>query len=443
MAQLNWGGRTLFFPFSLERHAACSETHYWRPLTAETVPRWEEIQFKRGPAPGVEKRTGFTHSSLFRVQHSRQCRGRIHGFCFSSAAARTTPVFASSLGAWLDNPPYANGGTAKEQIQCYALPYGAIGFASHILTYFTAFMLSRGRNPILFWNRLSNKRFNIAVALVGFCITCAFTVLTMVRCRRTWAFILVAVWKLVLSVTLTSMTVHAARMIRPTPSQPNNQGTTSTATHDYPYAYQPGFNPFNPSPTPPPAYNANPYYAPPSYSAYSGYSPYPAPPSKAPDVSGETITDPSPDEHPGGDGQHRQRFHRIWYWTLFYFLGATIGFVGICNIVAHNVSASPTLRPLTGAFGGAVLLLVLGFSALFWCGVSSDTSNPKRVKERLGATALVATGGSLFVLTVLFAFYTDWALAALAGDLVGRPGGDNALFYWGDFAAKRLPMLSF
>jgi hypothetical protein len=47
---------------------------------------------------------------------------------------------------------------------------------------------------------------------------------------------------------------------------------------------------------------------------------------------------------------------------------------------------------------------------------------------------------------ILGAFYSDWVLGALAGNLVGVPSGDNAYLYWvsnlsfslhgGDFLAK-------
>ena len=34
------------------------------------------------------------------------------------------------------------------EITCYTLPYGGLGFASHILTYYTLFMLFSGRQPL-------------------------------------------------------------------------------------------------------------------------------------------------------------------------------------------------------------------------------------------------------------------------------------------------------
>ncbi|GAB1316478.1 hypothetical protein MFIFM68171_06688 [Madurella fahalii] len=315
-------------------------------------------------------------------------------------AALALPAYAVDLSEWLKNPPYVNGGTAQEQIRCYALPYGAIGFASHVLTYFTAFMLSRGRNPIFFWKRLSHRRFNLAVAVIGFLVTFPLTVLTMVRCRSTWGFILVAVWKLVLSVTLTSMTIHAARMIYDTPKPPKTAADTTPITDEAPPPYIHAWHGVN-------------------FTEYQRIQ------------EAEAITN-----HP----QYKQQFTRIWYWTIFYFLGAVLGFVGICNIVSKHLPSNQQLRIVTGVFGGLVLFIMLCVAVLCFCAMSGKTG----CMGKLGFSVLVCGAVTVFVLTVLFAFYTDWALAALAGgDLIGRPGGENAAVYWAYFAAKRLPMVSF
>lgn len=293
---------------------------------------------------------------------------------------------AVDVGNWLSNPPYDNGATAEEQIKCYALPYGAIGFASHALTYFTALMLSRGRNPILFWRRLRHRGVSTAVAAVGFLVTLPLTVLTMVRCRSTWGFILVAVWKLVLSATLTGMTVHAARMIYDAPKPAAAAARTTKTDADADADYQ--------------------------------------------RLLEDAVT---------LDPRYRKQFGRIWYWSIFYFLGAVLGFIGICNIASKHMAANAQLRAVTGAFGGLVLLVVACVAGISCCAMSGKTG----CVGKLGLSFVVCGAATVFVLTVLFAFYTDWALAALAGDLVGRPGGENAAVYWVYFAAKRLPMASF
>jgi hypothetical protein len=51
-------------------------------------------------------------------------------------------------------------------------------------------------------------------------------------------------------------------------------------------------------------------------------------------------------------------------------------------------------------------------------------------------------GNALVVTTVLFAFYADWVLGAVAQNLGGVPSKDVAPLYWVFFAAKQLSMLS-
>ena len=101
---------------------------------------------------------------------------------------------------------------AKTEISCYALPYGGLGFASHLLTYITVFLLSRGRTPLMPWRPLEGERFrkwNLAGAALNAAITWPISIVSMVKCSGAWLFILVAVWKLVFSATLTIMSAHA------------------------------------------------------------------------------------------------------------------------------------------------------------------------------------------------------------------------------------------
>ncbi|KAK4222636.1 hypothetical protein QBC38DRAFT_489373 [Podospora fimiseda] len=317
---------------------------------------------------------------------------------------------ALSLSDWLKDDPYENGGTVSEQIQCYALPYGAIGFSSHILTYFTAFMLSRGKNPFLFWKDLNHRRFNLAIALIGFAITMVMTALTMARCRRTWPFILIAVWKLVLSVTLTGMTVQASLEILDTP-----KADTSTPSVAY-----------SPYPTYPMNY----------FDTRGQYRELHKSTSK---ITLQTTNDAGEQtERSINLPQGKGRYHRVWYWFPLYFLGSVVGFVGIMNVVGKHIGENKEVKIITGAFGGVTLIVALFVLVSCWFFMSGTGCC-----GMVGVSFFVGAGVTVFVLSVLFAFYTDWVLAALAGDLVGTPSGDNAVFYWTYFAAKRLPMLSF
>ncbi len=123
-----------------------------------------------------------------------------------------TPINATSLAEWMKNPPYSNG-SLEEEIQCYSLPYGAIGFLSHILTYYTIGVLSAQRHPWAPWKRNKRNGLDIWLALIGLVGTIIISALTMVRCRSRWQFIAIAAWKLDLSVTFGCLSLHAACII--------------------------------------------------------------------------------------------------------------------------------------------------------------------------------------------------------------------------------------
>jgi fluoride ion exporter CrcB/FEX len=106
------------------------------------------------------------------------------------------------------------GCTLKEEIQCYSLPYGGIGFASHILTYYTFIILACGRSPWQPWRMLDSWKLDLILGLLGLLITMSTSIYTAVRCHNRWQFVLIAVWKLTLSISLTAMSVHVAAVVR-------------------------------------------------------------------------------------------------------------------------------------------------------------------------------------------------------------------------------------
>lgn len=90
------------------------------------------------------------------------------------------------------------------EIQCYALPFGILGTVSHALTLYTSIMLACGRSP---WLLIKNKSFKMdaVLAVVGLLIVLATTIATMVKCRQRWEFVLIAFWKLALSVSFNGL----------------------------------------------------------------------------------------------------------------------------------------------------------------------------------------------------------------------------------------------
>jgi hypothetical protein len=128
---------------------------------------------------------------------------------FSLIVLSSPPARAETLTQWIHTPPCKNC-TLVEEIQCYSLPYGGIGFASHILTYYTIAMLAMSRKPYAPWLKNTHSRLDILLSIVGLIVTIIVSSLTIVRCRSRWQFIAIAAWKLDLSVMLGFLSLHAA-----------------------------------------------------------------------------------------------------------------------------------------------------------------------------------------------------------------------------------------
>lgn len=119
-------------------------------------------------------------------------------FAFSCLIA---PSLAAPLNlpSWLEPMLPVKGASLSEEIKCYSLPYGGIGFLSHILTYWALFWLGFGRKPYWPCSKLSAGLFDLFLAFIQTVISIAIAGYTIHRCQNRWQFVLIAVWKVVLS----------------------------------------------------------------------------------------------------------------------------------------------------------------------------------------------------------------------------------------------------
>ena len=86
------------------------------------------------------------------------------------------------------------------EIVCYSLPYGGLGFASHVLTYYTIVCLAFGRRPLWPFKRIDHSKFGFGLSAVGLVGGLLVTVVTILRCRNHWQLLVLAIWKLSMSV---------------------------------------------------------------------------------------------------------------------------------------------------------------------------------------------------------------------------------------------------
>jgi hypothetical protein len=288
-----------------------------------------------------------------------------------------------NLNDWLHEHPYANG-TLAEELKCYGLPYGGIGFASHILTYYTIIMLSHQRSPWMPWKGNRHKWIDITLAIFGLIVSIILTVLTILRCRNRWQFVAMATWKLILSVTYGILSFHAAMMVRPKEKyQYSGLGhleSTANAIENKEYTsvlwwlllYVPGV-----------------------VAGLSGLL----------SLVFKEI----------GQNAHVKIITEVFGTVICFPAGVMliVGIIGMCSQC---------------------------------CGSRKEEVNNSSM-ENLGKST-VAIGVMVFLVagsatSVLAALYSDWVLGAIAGNLVGLPSGDVAPLYWGYILAKRLPFFSF
>jgi hypothetical protein len=112
------------------------------------------------------------------------------GFHFKGVDA--LPSFLNPVG----------GNTLPEEIQCYGIPYGGIGFVSHLLTYYTLGCLWKGRQPMRPWLKLEWAPWDCTLGVITLLTANLLAIFTIIRCRNRWEFVLIAVWKICLSITL-------------------------------------------------------------------------------------------------------------------------------------------------------------------------------------------------------------------------------------------------
>lgn len=106
------------------------------------------------------------------------------------------------------------GSTFSEQIVCYGLPYGGMGFFSHILIYHTVVCLAFGHSPFRPWKNLKHTTFDLLLGAVSLISACTMTIFTMVKCRSHWQLIAIAVWKFGMSFFSSAVAVHVSILLR-------------------------------------------------------------------------------------------------------------------------------------------------------------------------------------------------------------------------------------
>ncbi|PPQ66434.1 hypothetical protein CVT24_007200 [Panaeolus cyanescens] len=272
------------------------------------------------------------------------------------------------------------------EFTCYNLPFGALGFISHVLTYYTLVCLWYGRKPLWPFKKVDNTKLDLILGGIGVSVCIIMSIFTMINCKNTWQLLVIAIWKMSMSLLNGLTALHVAILIvhNNDMEKAMEEMRERRSSEDVVEASE-----------------------------------------AAPEV--ENVEEPRP-------VAIIQSKKAIW-WVLLYLPGMIAGMAGLMNLVVKVGNRMPDVVRLTIAFYfivGAGLLV--GFAAaliICWQGGGA----PLKVAVTGFASAVV-----MFI--VLGAFYSDWCLGLMLDNLLGTPSSDTSAFYWTYFVAKRLTMFS-
>ncbi|TFK73130.1 hypothetical protein BDN72DRAFT_791320 [Pluteus cervinus] len=274
----------------------------------------------------------------------------------------------------------SSSGSFHAELSCYSLPYGVLGFVSHLLTYYIVACLYRGLSPLWPFVPVKRNRFDLIVGALGLTISSTMAIITMARCRKTWELLTIAVWKLAVSVVNGGMGIAIAyvRLVEEK-KRKDEENLWELRRRQFPRLEPP----------------------------YVGTRPF-------------EDTGPYP-------------------WLVFYVPAMIAGMSGLLTLV-HRDWQAPHVKSLTVGFALTTgILLVIGFVVGYFMGAVDGNRVPMTPMLPVGYGALFFFSAFTF----FAALYADWALGLIANNLVGLPSSDNSKFYWTYWAAKRLTMLSF
>ena len=122
--------------------------------------------------------------------------------------------YTTAYPTWLKSLLPVSGTSIEAEFSCYGLPYGGMGFLSHALTYWTYLCLVLSVSPWRPWKELEHWKADLTLGVISISGTMPTSIITIVRCSRSWPFVLLASWKMLLSLTMGFSAVHRATLVR-------------------------------------------------------------------------------------------------------------------------------------------------------------------------------------------------------------------------------------
>ena len=253
-----------------------------------------------------------------------------------------------------------------------------MGFVSHVLTYYAIGCLWAARSPLWPARRVNHSKFDLLLGVCGVTLSSGIAIFTIVSCKNSWQLLVIAVWKMSMSLLNGCTAIHAAHLAM-------KDGYKAVA-HPEKTAW---------------------------WILLCMYS-----------ASSQTLID------------------KLTYPPLVDVPGMFAGISGLMSLVVQhldNVGVRKLTIAFYSIIGIGVLIFLIGmFRGVSRKAKSVDEEDG----EKVWYWGIGGFGFSFTLFTILAAFYGDWALGMLVHNLVGLPSGDNSGLYWSYWLAKRLTLFS-
>lgn len=316
-----------------------------------------------------------------------------------------------------------------EEIKCYTLPYGALGFASHVLTYYTILCLWCGRKPLWLFSRVSYSYFDLALGGFGLLISTLLTIVTIVRCKNTWELLVIGIWKMSMSLLNGITAVHVACLFileRRKVKRRRKEGRSEEEEEE-------------------------------SGGVVEGEVPTEKEKEGNKEKEAKGLKGGSRPERRGSGSLDKEEpssleeeakidapikvvlnpMRWVSWWIILYIPGMFAGVVGLMSLVVKDRKRHAGILKLTAGFyvvvGAGILVTVAGIIFRL------------RNAENAQTAQKLVFGGMIWVVgafSILAVFYSDWALGMMSDNITGLPSGDASALYWTYWVSKRLPMFS-
>jgi hypothetical protein len=324
---------------------------------------------------------------------------------------------------------------ARKEIACYGLPYGGIGFSSHIITYYTMTMLYFGRKPLQPWKRVRHKKWSLGLSAASLSATIVLTSLAIHKCKQQWEFMILGVWMLTTSITISLLTMASPALstlavaAAAAKSKQNAQQHEGQSNPAYMVLGPPmAMAPMHPSTI---QHSQNP-----SEMKYLHHS-------QMPIAQEEVVEDLVADSLELSAVEIKTQSVRLLKIKVFlgtlWFLGCVAGIVAVINISIPQFKYEVNHSNYFHLFAITIIFGVLSFLPIIIL-VSRCTDCPICCccPHQLNNTLLWTPPFiSMFAL-----LWMDWSLGIITGNLAGVPSKNVKTLYWSYFAAKRLGLLA-